>query len=357
MLSKFKVPSDNKSTLRAYQNVWAKFVHFCTKRQRNFKQIHPTDVANFLAWRVKQQDSGSQINAAITALDMTKKFLVNNARPLAEEAVVKELRKTMKQKRPAPKIRKPREYFDPACIFQMLASEKENGALSNLQLRQKVQMLMVLDAAARGADLKAVTNKYIKWEKNKATVFAFWTKEARNQVWTPFVFRCTCRALKNACTFCSMRSYKSRSQIAERRMQTPTVELMTENGTTHVKPFFISHRGPKCRVSIETLRKDLSLLMHRAGVDEIWTPHDLRGAVASKLWNLQAGNERVLAMGRWKSEQTFLDHYFKRSFFLETKEANKRIPLRTLLRRTVNFVEESVFEEMNEDLHDEKEEH
>ena len=302
MLSKFKIPSPAKGTLRRYQEVWSKFSAYCTERKRGREEVSPTDIANFVAWRFNQGASGSAINAIISALDMTRRFLVEGAPPLAEDPVIKELRKTAKQKRPPPRNKKPKEYFDPGVICRMLAAEKLDVELPNLQLRQKVEILMVLDAAARGVDLIRVSEDYMTWEESKVTVYAFWTKEQQEQSWTPFVFRCSCAALKNACTFCSMLTYKSRPKIAQRRRNAPTIEIVTDKGVLKAKPFFISHRSKAARVSLETIRKDLTIIMRRAVLEEHWTPHDLRGAVASKLFNLQAGRDRVLSLGRWKSK-------------------------------------------------------
>ena len=62
--------------MRTYQNVWQSFGTFCRKNQRKQEEVDPKDVANFIAERFKKGDSGSKINATITALDRTRVFLV-----------------------------------------------------------------------------------------------------------------------------------------------------------------------------------------------------------------------------------------------------------------------------------------
>jgi hypothetical protein len=42
MLSKFKVPSSKKGTLRAYQLVWNSFGTYCKKKGRNKEEVDPT---------------------------------------------------------------------------------------------------------------------------------------------------------------------------------------------------------------------------------------------------------------------------------------------------------------------------
>ena len=207
---------------------------------------------------------------------------------------------------------------------------------------------MVLDAAARGSDLIHIICNAISWHQRSVSVHAFWTKEAKEASWTPFSFHCSCSALKNACTFCAMKAYNSRTKVAQRRTKSKPIEVKTDDGVKKGKPFFLSHRGPPAALSLETLRKDLSRWMKEAKLDERWTPHDLRGAVASKLMNLHAGEDRVLQMGRWKSKATFTKHYYKPAFYAEAKTSNAKIPLRFLLRQRVKHIEEQEWQEITE---------
>ena len=354
MGSKYKEPSASaRGTLRTYQLEWKRFADFCTKQGRRKELVDPKDVANFLAERYKEGASGSKIDATITALDMTRRFLVDSDKSLANDPVIKELRRTAKKKRPPPREKKPNQYFDPALIYHWLAAQPENKDLTNINLRRKVVTLMVLDALARGSDLARVCGKHMRWQEKKVTVYAFWTKEEKKLSWTPFVFRCSCDTLKNACTFCAMRDYEQRPKVAQRRKLAKDLEFKTEAGSVKAKPFFISTRCKTEAISKETLRSDLKAVMLQAGIDHVWTPHDLRGATASKLWNLQAGQQRVLDLGRWRSKKTFQDHYFKRSFFLEASPENRKLPTRYLLRQKVSYVDEAELQEIEEKLNNE----
>ena len=355
LVKKFKVPSATKGTLRAYQDVWTEFSSYCRRNGRRREDLEETDVANFIAERYSSGGaSGSKISATITALDMTKKFLMGAHRPLAEAPVIRDLRKMAKRRRPPPKDKKPRSYFDPALIYRFIASNPTDRCLRSSDLRQKVEMLMVLDAAARGSDLFRTSATHMEWKTDSVVVYANWTKEEKNPGWTPLTFTCTCEALKNACTVCSMREYKSRPKIAERRRKAQQITFESENGPVRGKPFLLSHRGKAARISIETIRKDLQHLMTAAKLDSRWTPHDLRGAVASKLYNLQAGEERVLSFGRWKSKHTFLKHYFKQAFYKEAGDHNARKPLRLLSRMLVHKIDEQTFQQINERIEGEE---
>jgi integrase len=96
--------------------------------------------------------------------------------------------------------------------------------------------------------------------------------------------------------------------------------------------------------------------MAKAGIEPGYSPHDLRGAVASKLLNLQAGEDRVMELGRWKSRRTLMQHYFKRTFYLEADESNRKIPLWKLLRTRITKVEEYPLQQIHEKLPTEEEE-
>ena len=300
LVTKFKTPSADKGTLRTYQNVWSSFANFCKRNGRKQEEVDPRDVANFIAERFGKGDSGSKINATITALDRTRMLLVGAQSPLADDPVIKEIRQSAKKNRPPPKSIKPKVYFDPADIYQAIAKLGPDKKLRNDVLRKKVETLMVLDSAARGADLVHIAYDFMKWKKKQVTVFAFWTKEAREASWTPFTFHCCCSALPNACTFCAAKTYSSRPKIAARRTKAKPIELKTNEGTKKGHPFFISTRGPADGLYIETMRKDLSSMMKKAKIEAPWSPHDLRGAVASKLMNLKAGEERVLHLATFE---------------------------------------------------------
>ena len=350
LLQKFKVPSAKKGTLRAYERVWQEFSDYCKRHNRVREALEESDVANFIADRYGKGASGSKIDATITALDMTKKFLGGSHRSLAEAPVIKDLRRMAKKRRPPPKSTKPSSYFDPAVIYQTIANNPRDSNLKSCDLRQKVEMLMVLDAAARGSDLHKISSSHMEWKEDSVVVNAFWTKESRSPSWTPFQFKCTCNILSNACTFCSLREYKSRPRIVERRRKSAQITLSTTNEVLLGKPFLLSHRGKAAGISVETIRTDLQCLMTAAKIDSRWTPHDLRGAVASKLWNLQAGEKRILSFGRWSSRTTFLKHYFKPAFYKEADRQNAKKPIRHLNRLIVHKVDEDTFQKINEQI-------
>src|SRR5690606_22670918 len=136
-------------------------------------------------------------------------------------------------------------------------------------------------------------------EKKQVVVRAFWTKEEKQARLVPFSFHCTCAMLENACTSCTLREYATRPRVKYRRRKARKMSITTATGPILCSPFLIAHRGRAAAIAIGTIRRDLQGLMNRAGIDPVGTPHDLRDAVASKLLNLRAGEERVMELGRW----------------------------------------------------------
>ena len=355
-VSKFKVPSETRGTLHNYQVTWDKFTTFCRDSKLDRDAMELKDIANFVAVEFKKGAVGSKIDAHLTALDMTRRFLFEEATPIGQYQLIKDLRKAAKARRPPQRNAKPKSYFDPAQLYLHLAGQVKTRQLKSADLRQKTEMLMVLDAAARGSDLHRVCLDFITWDEKKVTVRAYWTKEEKSAKLVPITFFCTCNLLENACTFCAIKEYSSRPRIVRRRKKAKKIEIIAGAGPTKALPFFLSHRGKAAAISIATIRKDLQSLMTRTGIDPIWTPHDIRGAVASKLINLQAGDQRVMDLGRWKSRQTMMKHYFRQAFYVEASSRNEKEPLCKLLRERVRIVDERTLERIDEALPSEGEE-
>jgi len=356
LVSKFKIPSETRGTLHTYQTTWEKFGTYCASNSLDRGAMEVTDIANFIAQEYKQGAIGSKVDAHITALDMTRRFLLEDAIPLGQLQIFKDLRKAAKSRRPPPRNAKPTSYFDPARIYLHISMQGQTRKLKSADLRQKVEMLMVLDAAARGSDLHKVCEDLITWEGKDVTVQAFWTKEEKTARMTPFKFRCSCNVMLNACTACTIKEYQNRPRVKHRRKKAKGIKVERGKEVKVYKPFLVSHRGKAAAISVCTIRKDLQSLMVRAGVDPVWTPHDLRGAVASKLINLQAGEERVIQLGRWKSKKTMEKHYFKKAFYIQASRKNERVALWELLRETVMKVDDRTLKRIEEKLPSEEEE-
>ena len=85
-----------------------------------------------------------------------------------------------------------------------------------------------------------------------------------------------------------------RRRVIERRKKAKRLVLLTPEGRFEGTPFLVSHRGKAAVVSRETIRSGIHMWLRKAKLDKEWNAHDIRGAVASKLFNLGVGEQRVL---------------------------------------------------------------
>ena len=140
------------------------------------------------------------------------------------------------------------------------------------------------------------------------------------------------------CSACTCRAYLNRSQ--QRRDNCARVKINDPENlerTLLLEPLWVTHAGRASAISLDTIRNDLKRSMRSAGLRHPWTPHNLRGASASKVDNLGGGRERVLKHGRWASEKSFLDYYFRQDSSLGSSSRNRALPIWNLLRVGVHF--------------------
>ena len=79
-----------------------------------------TDVANFTTHLYTEGCSGSAVSSTITALDMTRAVLNPDSHPLANDQIIRTIRKASFARRPPPRALLPTTYYDPICLFKYL---------------------------------------------------------------------------------------------------------------------------------------------------------------------------------------------------------------------------------------------
>ena len=66
-----------------------------------------------------------------------------------------------------------------------------------------------------------------------------------------------------------------------------TTQTTSDGSRRQVKGIFVTHKNKAKTLSKDRLRNDIKWVMQASGINtEIWTPHSLRGATASKCINL-----------------------------------------------------------------------
>lgn len=367
VIKSYKKPTDYQGTLRAYQDTWSKFLAFCEGSVERALEFRRTDIANWLSRSFNEQGaSGSAVNAAITALDMTRAVVAPNSLPLSQDPVIKALRKSAKIHRPPPRGQLPPSYFDPYILFRHLASFCVKASKSRLHdLRAKVATLLLLDGALRGNELRKIFVENITFMDKKAQIKIPWTKEAKRKEWSFLTFHCSCASrgfdpqldvddaargqclLESdtpvwrpfACTFCSLKTYVTAPIVAKRRRKVPK-QWYTCEGKKQGSPLLITHKGKASLLSLASIRKEVTKRMREAGINQIWNVHSLRGAAVSKLWNLGVSLERCLKFGRWSNKETLEKYYLKTTSYKEKTTRNDSLPVWELLRLKTTIIDD-----------------
>ena len=194
---KYKWPSDEKGTLKRYQDVWSSFVSFCQKDPERALEFRREDVSNFAAMLFDKGHSGSAVNAAITALDSTRAVILPLSPPLSQDSLIASIRKSAKLQRPPPRDSLPPVYYDPLLVFKNLASScKAVGKTRVHLLRAKVETLMLLDGGLRGNELCRVFTENIRLFPKRVDIKIPWPKEKKKKEWARISLHCSCSAKK-----------------------------------------------------------------------------------------------------------------------------------------------------------------
>ena len=369
ILKGYKNPTDKKGTLRSYEATWRKFVEFCGKNTKRALGFDSKDVANFATKLYADGATGASVSAAITALDETRGIYDPGLPPIKDCAVIKKLRRAAKIRRPSKKkSSQPKSYFDPVVIFKYLAKLGKDIKFSADKMRTKVATLMLLDGGLRVNELTKIYVENITFGNRKVDVKIPWPKEERKSSWTYVSFHCSCVAQiiaeeqreldeedlrgdlsdfemagplwrASSCSFCSLKDYIKNS--SKRRSNCSKESYESPQGQQEGSPLFLTHKSMAKGIAMKSLRKAIKQVMKQAGIDQIWTVHDCRGACASKLYNLGCTKRRCREYGRWTGSKTLDDHYLKIISYKERAQAYENLPVWELLRMTATQLDES----------------
>ena len=326
---KYKWPSDEKGTLKRYQDVWSSFVSFCQKDPERALEFRREDVSNFAAMLFDKGHSGSAVNAAITALDSTRAVILPLSPPLSQDSLIASIRKSAKLQRPPPRDSLPPVYYDPLLVFKNLASScKAVGKAKVHLLRAKLETLMLLDGGLRGNELCRVFTENIRLFPKRVDIKIPWPKEKKKKEWARISLHCSCSAkkLENkmggrneddaftesdtplwrrlCCSFCCFRSYYLHDTVRKRRSKCEKISYESMEGTKLGTPFLVTHKSKARLISLPSIRKEVASRLRGANIDPIWTVHSIRGAGVSKLYNLGVCMDRCVEYGRWSNRDT-----------------------------------------------------
>ena len=366
-VQKYKWPSDDRGTLKTYQDVWSKFVTFCQNDPEQALQFKREDVTNFAARLFTEGASGDAVSAAITALDSTRAVFLPLVPPLSQDTLIASIRKSAKIHRAAPRIALPPTFYDPFVIFRSLARICKHGEKSKLHLlRAKVETLLLLDGGMRGNELVKIFTENIKLYPKKAEVKIPWLKEKKRKEWSIVNIYCSCVAKKLdkvnsgleakdlddvaetdtplwrrfACALCFFRAYLLHPTVVKRRRNCSPVRYECLEGKRWGTPYLVTHKSKAKAIALVSIRKEIAGRLRKAGLDPVWSVHSIRGAGVSKLYNLGVCIDRCMEYGRWSNKETIEKHYLKRTSYPQFAILNNSLPLWEVLRIETTLVNE-----------------
>ena len=185
---------------------------------------------------------------------MTRAYLHPSLPPLAQDEIIKSLRKAAKKSRPSVADGRPSSFYDPYLIYKHLAEGKPDKKLSCRGLRDKAAVLLLMDAALRVDDLTRFFVENMQITDKRLEIRASCTKELKQLGWCTITVFCSCSPWKkekknqgqtgkegsrelsesarspgsglgphveawrrNCCAFCSTKAYLEHKTAARRR--------------------------------------------------------------------------------------------------------------------------------------------
>jgi len=325
------------TTLKEYDSAWLRWHDWCRSNDRSATSLSFPDVLAYLLYMREEGKSAAQIKKAMSMLSASHKLLFSHQpdyRALSDATLLLQMRKGVVNEDAKLPVYKP--WFSLASLFGSLAGLATNTKSCKLdELRDKAIILMRLDTFCRAADLASVDWPDI--QDDSLTFYFYDTKTKRSSRQT------TIHAYKPnpaICTVSVVRAYCSRTAQYQRDTRPRNI-----NGTIkQCRPLFVtSHKnatkdgGSKTHytaLSSQRIAKVTKERMHAAGVPSEFTGHNTRGAAASKAFNLGLPLVEVLRRGGWKSEDTFMNSYFRPVRYRPNIEAFKGWSIEQLIRHT-----------------------
>lgn len=375
VIARYKHQTDKKGTLRTHQQTWSSFVQHCGSPEQALLFTRQ-DVANFISVMYDKGAKGSKVDATLSALDRTRAFFKPGSTPLAQDDLIKHIKKAATVRRPSPKqLLKNEKYYDPLQLLDALSLLGPLKAASCITLRLRTAVTLLVDGALRVNELTSVYTENMEFGDRRLIIKFPFTKEKRRLCWTTVYFYCSCLEFdqssngretqeelmsakkekehvaeegksdvqrerkEGACSFCTARAYFLDKRVVKRRERAGKVKYETPEGFKLGTPFLVTHKAQAAQASLDTIRKDVIQAMKDARIPSIWTVHSIRGATVSKIRNLGVDLQRVLDFGRWSVPSTFLQHYFRRNFYKEESSENNKKPIWWVIRARATEVE------------------
>lgn len=261
------------------------------------REIDPTApslkmVTDFLSTLFDRGLGYSALNTAKSAISNIAK--IDNC-PVGEHRLVKRYMKGVFNLKPS--LPRNTVTWDPQILLNHVKKQSPVSSLNLKDLTLKFASLLWLLSGQRGQSILLISIKNITVQDHslkirfgdilKTTRPGFQQKELTLKAYAPD---------RRLCLVTVAKEYLARTEA----LRHDEAQL------------FISYQKPHTAVSRETISRWLSTVMSDAGLDlDIFTPHSLRAASASKASKAKVPINTILATAGWTRESTFRRYYNK----------------------------------------------
>jgi len=287
----------------------------------------------------EEKKSSSVIKKHMNMLSATHKLLYSHQpdfRPLTEATLLVLMKKGINNAERKLPVVKP--WFSLSKLFAHLAGVAANPKTCPIEeLRSKAIMLLRLDSFCRAADLASVD-----WPEigaDNLVIYFYDTKTARSSQ------QMTIRAYREwqICSVATVRAYCDRIKTLPCQLRNRNVNGVMKE----CRPLFVSLtkeavivEGKEVKMHTplgsERIAKITKDRLRAAGITgDDHKGHSVRGAAASKAYNLGTPIAEVLARGRWKEQFTFLTTYHRPVRYRGRTDNLRGWPIEDLLRHQI----------------------
>jgi integrase len=325
-------------TNQKHDAMWAKYSTRVIARGGSPYDFNISDILEYVTSEMKGLSAGS-CKSFISMCSVTSSVWKPDEPPLSDHHMLKASRKALTKSKP-PRRNKPATYYSLFKLFEHLSGVSSNDRTCPLDvLRDKLIVLLLIDAMCRSADVASINRDTIGFSPNKVAFHVYSTKESKfDHEILSSINASGCNPLIDTPTV--LRTYLDRTNVAGVPIR--TVTHVVGGKKVERRPLILSTwRGPPdgmyFALTAERVSKIALAALHACGVTDE-TGHSIRGAGTSKLVNLGIPIPAVCERARWSTANQFLKTYFRRCVYAEAGSFPSDWVLERLLRQRTTRV-------------------
>ena len=329
--------------LHSYDSHFRAWQAWCLQTGRHCFVIDERDVAEYATYLLKQKKSlAGTVRGHLSALGHVRMVLhcLNDPSPLSESKLLRHFRASADRLAP-PKDRYKEYYHFGSSWWAKLANYGPHpDSCDLLTLRNRLIILLMVDGAARSCDIACLDSeivwgrctvtgrrtalltyfykKEMRFPKKQTILHHEYPKDPRICTYTHLV----CWMQKSTEKFLVPPNPAGDSPIKGREKRVFTFNTGRDIKVLEIIPLicYLEEKTGMVKPLLPQTIANIALgFMKLADIDvSKYKAHSIRGAAASKLWNMGLQQADVMARSGWQSATTLHKHYLIKQSYLET---------------------------------------